>query len=96
MEGPIVPRAVLATKVLDPSAYAHLPVYVEEECFICMEAWDSPRMGASAVVLPCKHAICLACMADWLSSSAAKDCPACRASVAPALAELVLRRHRDD
>ena len=95
VEGPIVPRAVLAAKVLDPSAYAGVSVYVEEECFVCMEAWDSPGMGASAVVLACNHAICLACMADWLSSSAAKDCPACRASVGPALAEVVLQ-HRDN
>ena len=53
------------------------------------------RILGSAVVLACKHAICLACMADWLSSSATKDCPACRASVAPALAEVVLQHHHD-
>ncbi len=53
------------------------------------------RDGRQCSVLACNHAICLACMADWLSSSAAKDCPACRASVGPALAEVVLQ-HRDN
>ena len=92
VRGPIVPRAVLVAKVLDASAYAELPVYVEEECFVCMDAWDAPGLGASAVVLPCKHAICLACMADWISSSATKNCPTYRARVPPALAEVVLGR----
>jgi hypothetical protein len=49
VKGPISAEDGVGCKVLDPGDYAGLSVYVEDECFVCMEAWDSPGMGASGV-----------------------------------------------
>ena len=71
VKGPIVRKAVLAAKVLDSSAYAHLPVYVEEECFVCMDAWDSPGLGGRCTVsnvsqYPSIHAYIHTCMHTYI------------------------------
>jgi hypothetical protein len=91
--GPLVNSDVLAVKARNPAAYPELRVFVDEECPICLESWQS-CCNSSAVVLNCHHAICVTCFADWCASSTSgSDCPSCRAGVSNELVVTVRERH---
>lgn len=87
--GPIVPKAVLADKVSDPNVYSDLEVFVDDACPVCLEEWHSNNMCSRAVVLACKHPICLTCMTDWLNRSNCGECPACRLPISLELSHAV-------
>jgi len=55
---------------------------------------DSERMCSHAVVMPCKHVVCLRCLAAWFADSGVQgcDCPACRLAVTKDLVTLVLEK----
>jgi hypothetical protein len=47
-----------------------------QDCSICLSCPEEEGLGNELVVLPCLHAFCSQCIADWRTQSA--TCPLCR------------------
>ena len=91
LHGPIISQDVLAARFKGLDVCASLDAYVDEECPVCFSEWEC-SIRTHAVVLECKHAICLKCMADWCGKE--RDCPMCRAVLPDALVAQV-REHAE-
>jgi hypothetical protein len=67
-------RDRLAARIVVLTERSATASLLDATCPVCEEAWRE----CQTVIMPCKHMVCMVCLATWAMSNARIPCPKCQ------------------